>query len=352
MLLHEMPFYYEHDCIDLNYLFLPVGPMDKSGCFNLGPSVKWRMDAIRSRHFGHQKNLKVIVEVNPALPYCHGDTALPLSEVDGICETTNPRPPIPIPPLEATETERKIAGHIIGYMGDRDCLQIGIGGMPNLIGNLISESGVKDLSCHTEMFTECYMDLMNAGKITNIYKQTDVGKSVCAFVMGGQRLYDFVDHNPLVELRSCAYTNDPAVIVRNENVVSICSCLSVDILGNVSSESDGFRQITATGGQWDYHYAAGRAKNGRSFLCLPSCKVLKDGTRVSNIVTAFKPGTQVSVAANTTNFVVTEYGAVNLKGLAFWQRVEKLASVAHPDFRDDIFRTAEKERLWSPRDRY
>jgi acyl-CoA hydrolase len=307
-------------------------------------------DAIRARHTGAQK-MKIIVEVNPQLPYCHGDTVLHINEVDGICETSNPRPPLAIGAIEATETEKKIAENILKIMPKNACLQFGIGGLPNLIGKLLCDSDAKDLGCHTEMFTECYVDLFEAGKLTNFKKQIDVGHSICTFAMGSQRLYDFVDHNPLVDIRSCAYTNNPYVIMQNDNVVSICSCLNVDILGNVSSESDGYKQISATGGQWDYHYGAGRSKNGLGLVCMASSKTLKDGARVNNIVPAFKPGTQVSVACNTVNWVVTEYGAVNLKGRAFWERVELLASIAHPDFRDDIFHTAEEAKLWRPSDK-
>jgi acyl-CoA hydrolase len=347
LLLHEMPSYYTEGRIPLDYMFLVAAPMDKNGYFNIGPSVVSQMDAIRSRYTQPaQKNLKVFLEISDKHPRCSGDTVLHISEIDGICESSNPRPPVAIGKVEADETDKKIAQHIIKEMPQNACLQFGIGGLPNLIGAMLCDSEFKDLGCHTEMFTECYVDLFEAGKLTNRKKSIDVGKSVCTFAMGSQRLYDFVDNNTAVEIRSCAYTNNPYVIMQNDNVVSICSCLSVDLMGNVSSESFGFKQISATGGQWDYHYGAGHSKNGRGFVCMPSSTVGKDGKRVSNIVTSFSPGTQVSIPGNTTNYVVTEYGCVNLKGLTHWERVEKLASVAHPDCRDEIFKTAESVGIW------
>lgn len=218
--------------------------------------------------------------------------------------------------------------------------------MPNLVGKKLVESDYKDLGCHSEMFVDAYMDLDRACKLTNRRKQLDKGKSVFTFAMGSAELYEYMDRNPSLLCMPVSYTNDPFVIAKNDRVYSICSCLEVDIFGNVSSESIGFKQISATGGQLDYHYASNRSKNGKGFLCLPSTKPQKDGSIASNIVVSFQPGTQVTVPANITNYIVTEYGVANLKGLPTWARVEALINLAHPDFREDIIKAAEKARIW------
>ena len=293
----------------------------------------------------------MVLEVNEALPTVQGDNYLHISELDAVVESSQPRKPMAIGTAEPTEIDAKIAQFILEEMTDGACLQLGIGGMPNLVGKMLAESSLKDLGCHSEMFVDAYMDLFNAGKLTNACKQQDIGKSVFTFAMGSEALYQFLDKNPSMRCMPVSYTNDPAVIARNRRVYSICSCLAVDLFGNVSSESVGFKQISGTGGQWDYHYASFHSEEGKGFLCMPSSKVTKDGSRVSNIVISHAPGTQITVSGNTTNYVVTEYGIVNLKGLTTWEKVEALVSIAHPDFRDELFRAAEQARIWRPQNK-
>ena len=324
--------------------------MDENGFFNMSLSASSHIDMARARN-GQQKNLKIILEVNPGLPTIQGDNYLHISEVDAVVESSQARKPTAIGKVEPTEVDAKIAEYIMSEMVDGACLQLGIGGTPNLVGKMIVDSDLKDLGCHSEMFVDAYMDLFNAGKLTNARKQQDIGKSVFTFAMGSEELYDFMDHNPSMRCMPVSYTNSPSVIARNDNVYSICSCLAVDLFGNVSSESVGYKQISGTGGQWDYHYASFHSKGGKGFLCMPSSKVTKDGKRVSNIVVSHIPGTQITVPGNTTNYVVTEYGIVNLKGLTTWEKVEALASIAHPDFRDDLFKAAEEARIWRPQNK-
>jgi acyl-CoA hydrolase len=225
-------------------------------------------------------------------------------------------------------------------------LQLGIGGTPNKVGKALVNSSFKDLGCHSEMMVDAYMDLFNAGKLTNALKQQDIGKSVFTFAMGSAALYEFLENNPSMRCMPVSYTNSPTVIANNDRGFSICSCLAVDLFGNVSSESVGYKQISGVGGQWDYHYSAFHSNGGKAFLCMPSSKIGKDGKRVSNIVTAHPQGTQITVTGHVTNCVVTEFGIANLKGRATWEKVEALASIAHPDFRDDIFKAAEQARIW------
>lgn len=344
-LYHEAPLHHTKGLLHNDYLFLAVTPMDKNGFFNMSTSCSSHLDMMRARSTT-QKSLKVIVEVNERLPIVQGDNYLHISEVDGVVESANPRSLAAIPKLEATEMDGAIASHIMKEMVDGACLQLGIGGMPNLVGKMIAESDLKDLGCHSEMFVDAYMDLFNAGKLTNARKQIDIGKSVFTFAMGSAELYDYMNENPSLRCLPVSYTNNPNIIARNNKVYSICSCLGVDLFGNVSSESVGYRQISGTGGQWDYHYASFHSDGGKGFVCMPSSKVNKDGTRTSNIVVSHQPGTQITVSGNTTNYVVTENGIANLKGLSTWAKVEALVGIAHPDFQDELLKAAERGRIW------
>ncbi len=335
-LYHEHPVQHAKGLFHNDYLFLAATPMDKDGFFNLSLTGHSVLEMIRARK-DTQKQLKVVLEVNEALPLVQGENYLHISEIDAVVESSQARPPVALGKLEPTDVDKKITEYIMDEMVDGACLQLGIGGTPNLVGKMICESNLKDLGCHSEMFVDAYMDLFNAGKLTNACKQIDVGKSVFTFAMGSKELYDFLHTNPSMRCMSVAYTNNPSVIAKNDRVFSICSCIAVDIFGNVSSESVGYKQISATGGQWDYHYASFHSKGGKGFLCMPASMVVKSGKRVSNIVMSHLPGTQISIPGNTTNYVVTEYGIANLKGLTSWEKVEALVSIAHPDFRDELY---------------
>lgn len=344
-LYHEIPRTYSLGLRPINVLFLPVTPMDNNGFFSLSTTCASFVDVLKSK-YTTQKGLRVVLEVNKNLPWVQGDNVIHISDADIIVENQSNHSLIAIPKVESNDIDEKIANIIMDEMVDGACLQLGIGGMPNLIGKKLVDSDLKELGCHTEMFVDAYMDLFNAGKLTNKRKTLDQGKSVFTFSMGSEKLYEFLKDNPSMRCKPVSYTNDPAVIGQNDNVFSICSCLSVDLFGNVSSESVGYKQISATGGQLDYHFGSMRSKGGKGFVCMPSAKRNRDGKLVSNIVENFEVGTQISVPGNMTNYVVTEYGARNLKGLTTWAKVEALSEIAHPDFVDDILKAAEKARIW------
>jgi len=343
-LYHESGREYKIGNLKQDVLFLAVTPMNEEGYFNLGPESSYLVDLIQEKG-GLDRNMKIFVEVNARIPYVFGDNRIHISEVDGVIEG-EPENLLAIPKIPATEIDKKIAEHIMSEMVDGACLQLGIGGMPNCVGSMLVDSDFKDLGCHSEMFVDAYMELHQAGKLTNKRKNIDIGKSVFTFAMGSKKLYEFLDNNPEVECRSVSYTNNPFVIAKNDKVYSICSCIAVDMMGNVSSESVGYKQISATGGQWDYHYASMHSAGGKGFVCMPSTKKDRKGNVSSNIVTSLPEGTQISVACNTTNYVVTEFGAVNIKGLSMWERVEALSTIAHPDFREEILQAAAKAGIW------
>ncbi|MDR3295067.1 MAG: butyryl-CoA:acetate CoA-transferase [Clostridiales Family XIII bacterium] len=238
---------FAHGYLKNDFMYVPVTPMDKNGFFNISVTCSFNTEVLRMRG-GTQKGLKLVVEVNEKLPVVHGDTSLHVSEVDYIVEEENPRPLQAIGKVEATEADEKIAKLILGEMVDGVCLQIGIGGMPNLVGKMLVDSDLKDLGCHTEVFVDAYMDLFNAGKLTNAKKQIDIGKSVFTFTLGSAELYEFMDGNPSLRCLPVSYTNDPGVIRQNDRLYSICSCLAVDLFGTVSSESVGYKQISGIGG--------------------------------------------------------------------------------------------------------
>ena len=344
-LYHEMPMYYSHDVYNCDYVFFAVTPMDKNGYFNCSAANSHILDIVRAKG-GKGKNLKVIAEINPKLPVVPGDNYLHISDVDLIVEAREPVEPVSLPKIKATEIDEKIADYIMGQMVDGACLQLGIGGMPNLVGKKIAESDLKDLGCHTEMFVDAYMDLILSGKLTNKKKNVFKERSVFTFGMGSKELYEFMNGNPGLYCAPVSYVNDPYIIGLNDNVISINSCLCVDIMGNISSESSGYSQISGTGGQLDYHYGAFRSKGGKGFLCMPSTKILKNGEEVSTIVTGFPQGTKISVPSSMVSNVVTEYGIANLMGLSTWEVVEGLLSIAHPKFRSDIEKAAETAGIW------
>jgi len=340
-LYHEIPRMYK-ERMRTDVAFVTVTPMNEYGYFNLGSSCSKLLAELESAQ-------KIVVEVNRSLPYCHSaaNNNIHISEVDYVVEGNNsPLVEIKKPPV--TDVDRKIAALIMEEMEDGACLQLGIGGMPNTVGEMIAQSDLKDLGVHTEMLVDSYVDMYEAGQITNKRKNVLKDKFVYTFAMGTNKVYNFVDNNPLCAAMPVDFTNDPFIIAQNDKVISLCSCLSVDILGQVSSESIGFRHISGTGGQLDFHFASFRSKGGKGFLCMPSTSTKKDGTRESKIVPSFKPGTIVSIPSAMTNYVVTEYGIVNLKGLSTWERAEALISIAHPDFKDELVKVAQENRIWLP----
>lgn len=338
---HEIPAMYRKR-LQSDVAFFAVAPMDQFGNFNFGTTCS-KNAAIKDV----AKN--IVVEVNSSIPICLGgrDESIHISEIDYIVEGSNP-PLVEIPRAVPTEVDRQIAGLLMEELEDGACLQLGIGGLPNMVGAMIAESDLKDLGVHTELLVDSFVDMVEAGRVTNQRKNIDRGKIVYTFAMGSKKLYNFLDRNANCAIYPVEYTNDPFIIAQNEKVFSLCSGLAVDLLGQVSSESVGFRQISATGGQLDFHIAAFRSKGGKGFVCMPSTSRRKDGSLQSRIVTSLESGTTVTVPRALTNYLATEYGIINLKGLSTWERAEALISIAHPSFRDELVKQAEKNHIWLP----
>ena len=337
----ELPRYYRESSDPVDVAVFQVTPMDEHGYFNFGPSAS---------HLGAvcEKAKKIIVEVNTNMPRCLGgmENCVHVSQVSGIVEGANP----PIGQMAAagaaTEVDLKVANLIVPQIPNGACLQLGIGGMPNTIGAMIAQSDLKDLSVHTEMYVDGFVDMAAAGKITGRHKALDKGRQVFAFAAGSQKLYDYVDRNPDVMGAPVDYTNDVRVIAQIDNFISINNAIDMDLFGQINAESAGIKHISGTGGQLDFAMGAYLSKGGKSFICMSSTVTGKDGTVKSRIVPTLTQGSICTDPRSCGHYVVTEYGMINLKGLSTWERAEAIISIAHPDFREQLIADAEKMHIW------
>lgn len=337
----ELPRYYEDIDTPSRVVMMQVAPMDKNGYFNFGPSASHLAAACKRAEF-------VIVEVNQNMPYCMGgkDAGVHISNVDLIVEGENP-PIIALPSgMEASDTDKSIAKQIVELIPNRACLQLGIGTMPNTVGSIIAQSDLKDLGVHTEIYSDGFVDIANAGKITGAYKTLDPYVQTYVFAMGTQKVYDYLDRNPSMLSASASYVNDIRTIAAQENLISINNCVDIDLFGQISSESSGLKQITGAGGQLDFVLGSYLSKGGKSFICCSSTFTDRDGNIHSRIRPTLSSGSIVTATRACAQYIVTEHGIVNLKGLSAWQRAEALISIAAPSFRDELIQEANSLGIW------
>lgn len=298
-----------------------VTPPDENGMCSLGVSVDYTLEAVRQAKL-------VIAQVNPQMPWTGPYSLVSVKDLDFIVE--HEAPVIQLAPPRIGDVERAIGQHCASLIHDGDTLQLGIGAIPDAV--LLFLKDKKDLGIHSEMFSDGVVELAEAGVITNTQKTLNPGKFVVAFLMGTRRLYDFVDHNPNVELRPVDYVNNPFVIAQNDHLVSINSCVQVDLMGQVASESVGAKQISGVGGQVDFVRGASASEGGVSIMAMPSTVKGK----ISKIVPLLDEGAAVTTSRNDVDYVVTEYGVAKLKGCSLRQRACSLIKIAHPDFRDEL----------------
>lgn len=288
----------------------------------------------------------VILEVNKNYPRTFGDVEIHVNDIDYMIETDYEVPELL--DVEPNEKDLKIGKFIADRINDGDCLQLGIGGIPNAVAASLMYK--KDLGIHTEMLTTGMMKLIKAGVVNGKNKNIYKGKHIAAFALGTKELYDFINDNPSVMIMDGYWTNDPYTIGLNDNQVSINTTIEIDLTGQCASESIGAIQFSGTGGQADTAIGAQRSKNGRSFIALYSTTMAKNketGEReeISKIVPFLKPGAAVSLSRNDVDIVVTEYGVAELRGTTISERVEKLISIAHPKFKEELLNKAREMGL-------
>ena len=320
--LADIPNLFRNKVIPLDVAIVQLSPPDKHGNCSVGTSVNASVPATRTADI-------VLAEINERMPRTHGHTVVPLSKVTAFIHTDRALPAHP--PRAHTAVEEQIGTIIADLVEDGATLQMGIGAIPDAVLARLGDKN--DLGIHTEMFSDGVIDLFEAGVITNRLKKVHAGRIVTSFVMGSQRLYAFIDDNPLVEFHPCDRTNDTHLIRKNPKVTAINSAIEMDLSGQICADSMGHRIYSGIGGQMDFVRGAALSEGGKPIIALPSTAAKGSISRIAPIL---KPGAGVVTTRGHVHWVVTEYGAVNLHGLSLRQRGEALIELAHPDFRGEL----------------
>ena len=324
---NEVPSLFKNE-LPVDVALIQVTPPDEHGYCSFGVSVDYTKPAAECAKL-------VIAEVNEKMPRTMGNSFIHVSDIDYIIESNHPI--IELNPPKIGEIEKAIGENIATLVDDGSTLQLGIGAIPDAV--LLFLKHKKDLGLHSEMVSDGVIDLIEAGVITNKKKALNKGKIVVNFLMGTQRLYDYVNNNPLFEMHSVDYVNNPLVIAKNSKMVSINSCVQVDLMGQVDSESVGFKQISGVGGQVDFVRGANLCEDGKSIMAMSSTAA---HGKISKIVPFLAEGTAVTTSRNDVRYIVTEYGIANLRGKNLEQRGRALINIAHPDFRPSLILAWEK----------
>jgi len=317
--------------MEVDVVATTVSPMDRAGFFTFGTSNDFISTVARAAK-------RLIVEVNEHMPRVHGDSRIHVSEVSAVVEHHVPLPEMPR--SEPSAEEVAIARTIAGLVPDGATIQLGIGTVPNAVCVFLADH--RDLGIHTELFCQGMVDLIRAGVVTGARKTLHPGKHVFTLAGGDRELLDFIHDNPAVESYPVSYTNHPAVIARNDNMVSINAVLEVDLLGQANAEVLRGQQFSGSGGQLDFVRGAFDARGGKSILAFQS--TAREGT-VSRIVPRLSEQSVVTTPRNDTHLLVTEFGVANLKGRSTRERALAIIELAHPAFREDLLRAAEEMYL-------
>lgn len=275
---------------------------------------------------------RVIAQINPHMPFSYGDAVIHVSKLAAAVAVDDPL--VEVPTAIPTEDEIKIGNYIAGYIPDGATLQIGVGGIPNAVIRALANH--KHLGLHTEAMTDGVLPLIQSGVIDNSLKKVERGKSVASLALGSRALYDFMDCNPEILIKDVAWTNDPFRIARNPRVVSINSCLEIDLTGQVCADSIGEKIFSGVGGQHDFVYGASRSEGGKSFLAMMST-TSKGATKIKPVLTA---GAGVVTTRFQTQYVATEHGIVDLRGKSIAERAKLMISIAAPQFREELEQAA------------
>jgi acyl-CoA hydrolase len=327
----ELPSLIEREHIPSDVVFSMASPMNEQGWFSLSLGADYTMAAV-------QKARAVVLEVNPNVPFAHGQCHVHISQVAALVESSDPIFEVGLPKIGPVQ--EAIGKYVADMIEDGSTLQIGYGGIPDAV--VMQLTSKRDLGIHTEMIGDGILNLVEAGVVTNRRKTWLPNKMVATFALGSKRLYDYMHHNPMLEMHPVNTTNDPYIAGQNDKLIAINASLQVDLLGQCGSESIAHLPYSGTGGQVDFVRAANRSRGGKAFIVLPS--TAKDGT-ISRIVPTLTPGTHVTTGKNDINYVVTEYGVAQLRGKSARQRADELISIAHPDFRAELRQAAAKINL-------
>ncbi len=327
--LSEIPRLFSTGVLPLDAVLIQVSPPDEHGFCSYGVEVGVSKTAAQNARL-------VIAEVNTQMPRTLGDAFIHVSKIHHAVHVDYQLPQIKMG--QPTELSKAIGRHVASLIEDGATLQMGIGAIPD--GVLLFLREKRDLGVHSELFSDGAVDLYEAGVITNEKKTLHPGKMIAGFLLGTNRLYEFADNNPVVELHPSEYVNDPRVIAQNEKMVAINSAIEVDLTGQVCADSIGTRLFSGTGGQLDFIRGAARAKGGKPIIALPSLAESRSGARFSRIVPTLKPGAGVVTTRNDVHFVATEFGLADLYGQTIRQRARALINIAHPEMQEDLERAA------------
>ena len=323
--LSEIPRLFASGVLPIDIALIQVSPPDDHGFCSFGVEVGVTKTAAQ--------NAKIIIaEVNPQMPRTLGDAFIHISKIDYMIPVDYLLPEVSMG--KPTELSKQIGQHVAVLIDDGSTLQLGIGAIPD--GVLCYLRDKRDLGIHSEMFSDGVVDLYEAGVITNDKKTLHAGKMVAGFLLGTQRLYDFVDNNPVVEMHPTEYVNDSYIIAQNDKMVAINSAIEVDLTGQICADSIGTRLYSGTGGQLDFIRGAARSKGGKPIIALPSMTVASSGNHFSRIVPTLKPGAGVVTTRNDVHYVVTEYGVADLYGKSIRQRARALIAIAHPEMQEEL----------------
>jgi 4-hydroxybutyrate CoA-transferase len=309
-----------------NVAILECSEPDENGYMSYGPM------GATTNHFFKANADKIIVQVNKETPFLYGkDVHIHISEADFICELSHDLPDFPSSPPD--EDDMKIAKYITDLIPDAATIQLGIGNIADAVGYLLETKN--DLGVHTEMLTNSVVHLIEKGVVTCKKKNFHKDKIVMSFAMGNKQSLAFMNKNKMIEQRPVAYVNDPNIIGKNDNLMSINGTLAVDLTGQVCSESLGYQQFSGTGGQLDFVRGASYSNGGKSFIALKSVTNGKNRT-VSKVCCALPPGSVVTTPRSEVQYIVTEFGIAELRGKSIQERVNEMISISHPDFREKL----------------
>ena len=328
--LSEIEELFESGAMPIDVALIEVSPPDSHGFCSFGVGVDTTLTAARLARY-------VVAQVNDQMPRTYGDSFIHVSKIDAIVESSRPLCAMTKP--EITDMQAAIARNVAGLIEDGAVLQTGIGGIPDAVLPLLMDR--KDLGVHSELVSDGVIPLIDAGVITGARKNFKPRKIILGFALGTKNLFDYVDNNPIFEFHPTAYTNDPALIARNDHMVAINSALQVDITGQVCSDSIGTYFYSGIGGQVDFLRGASRSKGGKAIIALSS--TAKNGT-ISRITPMLAPGAGVVTSRGLIRYVVTEYGVAYLHGKSIRERAQALIEIAHPKFRDELYEYCERTK--------